>query len=72
MNRVEATTVVRRPAEPVYDHLVDFSRYAEYSKYLDGVSRNGGGGVGTEYHLTFKWWKLSYTVHSLVTGLEPP
>ncbi|MFT4890356.1 MAG: hypothetical protein ACI9YT_001270 [Halobacteriales archaeon] len=72
MNRVEATTVVRRPPEPIYDHLVDFSRYAGYSKYLDRVTRDGDGGVGSEYHLTFRWWKLSYTVHSLVTGLEAP
>jgi ribosome-associated toxin RatA of RatAB toxin-antitoxin module len=72
VNRVEATTVVRQPPKPVYDLLVDFSRYAKYSKYLDEVTKKGDGGVGTEYHLAFRWWKLSYTVHSMVTGVEAP
>jgi carbon monoxide dehydrogenase subunit G len=72
VNRVEASTVVRRPPKPVFEFLVDFSRYAKYSKYLDDVTRNGDGGVGTEYDLTFRWWKLSYTVRSAVTALETP
>lgn len=72
MNRVEASTTVRRSPEPIYDLLVDFSRYATYSKYLADVTPQGDGEVGTEYDLTFRWWHLSYTVHSEVTDVEVP
>ena len=72
MNRIEASTTVRRSPGPIYDLLVDFSRYTRYSKYLADVTPRGDGDVGTEYDLTFRWWRLSYTVHSAVTDLEPP
>jgi len=56
----------------VYDFLVDFPRYARYSKYLTGVTANGDGSPGTRYRLRFAWWKLSYTAHSEVTAVDPP
>lgn len=72
MHRVEASTTVRRSPGAIYDLLVDFTRYPAYSKYLADVTPHGDGGAGTEYDLTFRWWKLSYTVRSAVTDVEPP
>lgn len=72
MSRVEVSTVAYLPAEEVYDFLLDFPRYADYSKHLARVSQDGDGGPGTRYHLTFQWWKLSYTAHARVTGVDRP
>jgi len=72
VQRVEVSTVVYLPPEEIYDFLVDFPRYAKYSKYLESVERDGDGTPGTEYDLTFAWWKLSYTARSEVTDLDPP
>lgn len=60
------------PPEDVYQFLLDFPRYARYSKYLDRVEQHGDGDPGTEYDLVFSWWKLSYTARSEVTGVSPP
>ncbi len=60
------------PPEEVYDFLVDFPRYANYSKHLTEVVAHGEGGPGTEYDLRFEWWKLSYTARSRVTAVDPP
>lgn len=75
--RVVDTIVVRTTVyaaiEEVYEFLLDFPGYANYSKYLTDVRvRTGGGGVGTQYALQFAWWKLSYTAHSEVTAVDPP
>ena len=72
MDTVEVSTVVYLPPEEVYEFLVDFPRYANYSKYLQEVTQDGDGGAGTRYDLTFAWWKLSYTARSEVTALDPP
>lgn len=32
----------------------------------------GRGRTGYCYALTFAWWKITYTAHSRVTGVEPP
>lgn len=73
MDSVEVSTVVYLPAEEIFDFLLDFPRYAEYSKHLDEVRRHGGdGSPGTRYDLTFSWWKLSYTARSQVTDVEAP
>jgi hypothetical protein len=72
VDRIHVSTVVCLPAEPVYDFLVDFPRYARYSEYLNGVTADGDGSPGTRYHLRFAWWKLSYTVHTEVTDVDPP
>ena len=72
MDRIHVSTVVCLPPEAVYDFLVDFPRYARYSKYLTGVTANGDGSPGTTYRLRFAWWKLSYTAHTEVTGSDPP
>ncbi len=59
--------------EAVYEFLLDFPGYARYSKYLDDVRTiEGDGGPGTRYALRFAWWKVTYTAHSRVTGVEPP
>lgn len=72
MDAVEVTTTVYLPAEDVYALLVDFPRYANYSKYLTEVLTHGDGSPGTEYDLRFEWWKLSYTARSRVTDVDPP
>jgi uncharacterized membrane protein len=72
VDRIEVSTVVYLPPEPIYDFLVDFPRYATLSEHLREVRQFGDGDPGTQYHLSFAWWKLSYTAHSEVTGVEPP
>ncbi|WP_254537659.1 type II toxin-antitoxin system RatA family toxin [Halomarina litorea] len=72
MDSVEVSTLVYLPPEEVYDFLVDFPRYANYSEHLQEVRRHGDGSPGTEYELTFAWWKLTYTTRSKVTGVDPP
>lgn len=72
MQTVEVTTVIFAPPSRVYEFLLDFPGYAQYSEHLRSVEEHGDGGPGTEYALTFAWWKLDYTVHTEVTGVEPP
>lgn len=72
MDAVELATVVYLPPTDVHDFLLEFERYPNYSKYLTDVRVSGDGGPGTEYALTFSWWKLSYTARSRVTAVEPP
>ena len=73
MDELVVSTVVYLPPEETYDFLVDFPRYAEYSKHLRAVTRRSGdGGAGTRYALRFAWWKLTYTVESEVTEVEAP
>ncbi|QCJ47797.1 MULTISPECIES: type II toxin-antitoxin system RatA family toxin [Haloprofundus] len=72
MDEIAVSTVVYLPPEEVYEFLVDFPRYANYSKYLTDVRADGDGSAGTEYALRFEWWKLTYTAHSEVTELAPP
>ncbi len=67
------STEVYADPEDVYAFLLDFPRYADYSEYLREVrTLEGEGGPGTRYALRFAWWKISYTAHSEVTGVEPP
>lgn len=72
MDEVELSTVIHLPPEEVYDFLIDFPRYANYSKYLTEVRQHGDGSPGTEYDLRLEWWKLSYTARSRVTDVDPP
>ena len=72
MDRLELSTDVYVPPEEVYSFLIDFPRYARYSKYLDRVEQNGDGDPGTEYDLVVSWWKLSYTARSKVVDVDPP
>jgi hypothetical protein len=72
VDSVEVSTIVYLPPADVYEFLVDFPGYAEYSKYLDGVHSDGDGGPGTRYALRFAWWKLTYTAHTKVTDVDPP
>jgi uncharacterized membrane protein len=72
VDSVEVSTVVYLPPEEIYDFLVDFPRYAKYSKHLEDVTRDGDGTAGTQYDLQFAWWTLSYTARSEVTELTPP
>ncbi len=66
------STVVYAPREAVYDFLTDFPGYQEYSDYVKAIHQDGDGGVGTEYGITFGWWKVTYLARSRVVGLEPP
>ncbi|WP_247008462.1 type II toxin-antitoxin system RatA family toxin [Halorientalis litorea] len=72
MDEVEVSTVVYVPPEEVYEFLVDFPGYANYSKYLQRVRATGDGTPGTRYYMEFAWWKLTYTAHSEVTDIDPP
>jgi uncharacterized membrane protein len=73
VDSVEVSTVVYLPSEEIFDFLLDFPRYAEYSKHLDEVRRHSGDGTpGTRYDITFSWWKLSYTAKSQVTDIDRP
>jgi hypothetical protein len=72
VDRIHVSTVVCLAPGAVYDFLVDFPRYARYSKYLTGVTANGDGSPGTTYRLRFAWWKLSYTARTEVTDADPP
>lgn len=72
MDELAVTTTVYLPPEEVFEFLVDFPRYTNYSKYLTRVHQSGDGGPGTDYRLRFEWWKVQYTAHSRVTAVEPP
>lgn len=73
MDRLVVETDVYASPEAVYEFLLDFPRYQRYTEYLDTVDRTSGdGGAGSEYALSFSWWKLSYTAHSRVTDVTPP
>lgn len=72
MNTVEVSTDVRVPPAEAYAFLEDFPGYADYSEYLQSVRQHGDGGAGTEYELTFAWWKLTHTVRSRVTETDEP
>ncbi|MDZ5811137.1 SRPBCC family protein [Halorubrum sp. AD140] len=73
MDELVVSTEVYADPEEVYEFLLDFPGYARYSKYLDDVQTlEGDGGPGTRYALRFAWWKVAYTAHSRVTGVEPP
>jgi ribosome-associated toxin RatA of RatAB toxin-antitoxin module len=72
VDAVEVSTVVYLPPEEVYAFLIDFPRYADYSKYLTEVTRHGDGTPGTEYDLHFAWWKLTYTARSRVISTDRP
>ena len=73
MDELVVSTEVYADPEDVYEFLLDFPGYARYSKYLDDVETvRGDGGPGTRYALRFAWWKITYTAHSRVTGVEPP
>jgi hypothetical protein len=73
VDELVVSTEVYADPEEVYEFLLDFPGYARYSKYLDDVETiQGDGGPGTRYALHFAWWKITYTAHSRVTGVEPP
>ena len=72
MDEVELSTVVYLPPEEVYEFLIDFPRYANYSEYLTDVRQHGDGSPGTQYDLQLSWWKISHTVRSEVTEVDPP
>jgi len=72
VEKILVSTDVYLPADEVYEFLVDFPRYANYSKLLRGVRQNGDGSPGTTYSLEFAWWKLTYTAHTEVTSVDPP
>jgi len=73
VDELAVRTEVYADPEVVYEFLLDFPQYARYSEYLREVrTLQGDGGPDTRYALTFAWWKLTYTAHSRVTGVEPP
>lgn len=72
MERLKLSTLVYAPPQDVYDVLIDFEDYPKYTQYVNNVKRRGDGGEGTEFGISFGWWKLSYTAWSEVTGLDEP
>ena len=71
-DELEAVTTVHAPREEVYAFLRDVEGYAAYSRYIRDIARYGDGDAGTEYDVTFAWWKLSYTARLRITDLDPP
>lgn len=69
---VEASTLIYLSPEEVYESLVDFQQFDKYSKYVTDISRQGDGTPGTEYDITFSWWKITHTARSEVTDVDPP
>jgi uncharacterized membrane protein len=73
VDSVDVSTVVYVPPEEVYEFLLDFPRYARYSKHLEEVRKHGGDDpTTTRYDITFAWWRLSYTAQSEVTDVDAP
>lgn len=72
MQRLEVATDVFVEPEPIYDLLLSFTGYADYSEHLEDVTRHGDGSPGTEYDIALSWWRLSHTVRSRVTAVDPP
>jgi len=72
VDEVEVSTVVHLPPAEIYEFVLDFPRYADYSEYLTEVRCDGDGSPGTRYALRFSWWKLTYTARSEVTDVDPP
>ena len=72
MKALDVRTLVHLPPEPVYEFLLDFPGYGDYSEYLTEIDQVGNGGAGTVYEFTVSWWLLTHTVRSEVTGLAPP
>jgi len=72
VDRVEVSTAVYLPPAEIFEFLVDFPGYAQYSEYLREVRQRGDGDAGTEYALTFSWWKLSYTADTEVVDVTEP
>jgi uncharacterized membrane protein len=72
VDSVEVSTVVYLPPADIYEFLLDFPGYANYSKYLQRVHSDGDGSPGTRYALRFAWWKITYTAHTRVTEVDPP
>jgi len=72
MERLTVETVVYRPADAVYEFLLDFPGYANYSEYLETVEElDPAEGEQARYALRFAWWKLTYTTRSAVTETVP-
>lgn len=72
MERLKLSTLVYAPPQDVYDVLIDFESYPKYTQYVNNVKRRGDGGEGTEFGISFGWWKIAYTAWSEVTGLDEP
>lgn len=72
MDELRVNTLVYLPPEEIYDFLLDFPGYADYSSYLTEVRQSGSGGVGTAYRITVSWWKISYAARARVTDVQPP
>lgn len=72
MERLTVETVVYRPADTVYEFLLDFPGYANYSTYLETVEElDSAESEQARYALRFAWWKLTYTTRSAVTETVP-
>lgn len=72
MEELVVRTEVYVPPEEAFAFLRSFTRYAEYTDYLVDVRQDGPGGVGTEYELTARWWRITGRARTRVTAIEPP
>lgn len=73
MDELVVSTDVYASPTAVYEFLLDFPRYEQYTEYLNRVSRTAGdGGPGSRYAMRFAYWKLTYTARSTVTEVTPP
>ncbi|WP_330633464.1 SRPBCC family protein [Halocatena halophila] len=72
METVEASTLVYQSPEEIYDFLVDFQQYEDYSKYVTNIDRDGADDAGAVYDITCSWWKIDYTAEVTVTDVDAP
>lgn len=72
VDEVRVSTVVYAPREEVFAFLMDLRTYPKYSKHLRDVEREGDGGPGTRYTMTFGWWKVTYRAVSEVVAVDEP
>ena len=64
-----------------YEYLLDFTNYAEYCRYVNGVDVDSDGssaeaapptGAGTTYTIRLGWWRISVDLRAEVSQVEHP
>jgi uncharacterized membrane protein len=72
VDAIEASAPLYVSPETVYEFVRSYDGVAEHSDHVERVERDGDGGPGTDYRITFSWWRLSFTSESRVTETERP
>jgi uncharacterized membrane protein len=72
VDAIEARTTLYVAPDVIYEFIQGYEGVSDYSAHLDRVEQDGDGGPGTEYRITFSWWRLSWTSRTRVTEVDPP